>query len=405
MDYGICRVEKVKASAVGAMQYHNDRLPGEHGNEDIDPKRTPENQELCRHSSYQTEVQNRIDRYRKSDRKVRKDAVVLVEGIVTATPEWFENHTDEEAKAFFNDAFEFVKDFMGEENMVHFTIHMDETTPHAHWGATPIKDGALSWKKFFDGKRALQAFQDKFFEQVSSKHGLARGEKDTGRKHKDTQQMKRDAQREVSELKEEAEALRGAIEVANEDLDRATNAAIEAEQRLECLQRQIEEAEPAAVTVAESARTLLTARSDGERETVLAGEVESLRSRISELEGANQRARERVAELDRGLPRLRDRAGDLERSVVVARERIAELARKVTGVLVNIPGRVAELLRGFGVQAFERQAPPDLRARAAAAVAGSVSLASEKRSMTSAAHDSDLNKHARTVDVHRGKSR
>ena len=58
--------------------------------------------------------------------------------------------------AYFDDVYEFVKGEAGEENLIHFTVHMDETTPHAHFGFTPIKDGALSWKKFFDGKYALQ---------------------------------------------------------------------------------------------------------------------------------------------------------------------------------------------------------------------------------------------------------
>jgi hypothetical protein len=200
MSYGICRVQKVKSSGVKAMQYHNDRMPGEHSNSDIDHSRTHLNYELCRHGSYSREVQERIERYRESTRKVRKDAVVMVEGIVTASPEWFESHTEAEARAFFADAFEFVKGFMGEENVIHYTVHVDETTWHAHWGGTPIKDGQLSWKKFFDGRDALRSFQDAFYEQVSSRHGMERGECDTGRRHKDLQEMKRIAQREVSGL-------------------------------------------------------------------------------------------------------------------------------------------------------------------------------------------------------------
>ena len=57
---------------------------------------------------------------------------------------------------------------MGAENVIHFTVHMDETTPHAHWGAVPIKDGRLSWKAFFDGRGGLSAFQDRCFEKVGS---------------------------------------------------------------------------------------------------------------------------------------------------------------------------------------------------------------------------------------------
>lgn len=83
---------------------------------------------------------------------MRKDAVKLVEGIITASPEFFEGKSEEECRRFFEDAYAFVCAEMGAENVIHFTVHMDETTPHAHWGAVPIKDGRLSWKAFFDGR-------------------------------------------------------------------------------------------------------------------------------------------------------------------------------------------------------------------------------------------------------------
>ena len=41
MSYVIARVIKVKSTAIGAMQYHNDRAPGEHLNPDIDPDTHP----------------------------------------------------------------------------------------------------------------------------------------------------------------------------------------------------------------------------------------------------------------------------------------------------------------------------------------------------------------------------
>lgn len=185
MGYGICRVQKVKAAAVGSMQYHNDRLPGEHSNPNIDHSKRGDNAEFIKHGSYRAEVNDRIERFRKSDRKVRKDAVVLVEGVMTASPEFFEGKSRDEVMAFFRDGFDFVKSEVGEGNMVHFTVHMDESTPHAHFGFTPIKDGTLSWKNYFDGRDALRGWQDRFFEKVSKPWGLERGEKDTGRTHKE----------------------------------------------------------------------------------------------------------------------------------------------------------------------------------------------------------------------------
>lgn len=315
MGYGIIRVQKVKAAAVGSMQYHNDRVPGEHSNEDIDPTRTPENKEYVAHGSYRAEVAERIERNRTGGRKVRKDAVVLCEGIATASPEFFEGKSRDEVMAYFDDVYEFVKGEAGEENLIHFTVHMDETTPHAHFGFTPIKDGALSWKKFFDGKYALRAFQDRHWEQVGRKWGLERGEKseDTGRTHKTTQQMKRDAAREVAELREEAEVQRGAVELANEDLQRTTGEVIQAEQRLECLQQEIKDVQPAAVTLPESVRALVSGRGDGDRERELAAEKAELGAGIGELEQQIAEARGRIGELERGLPGLRGRYRELER--------------------------------------------------------------------------------------------
>lgn len=212
MSYVIARVQKVKSTAVAAMQYHNDRAPGRHLNPDIDPERTHLNYELGSEGcylprSYAAEVDAVIAANRTAKKAVRKDAVKLVEGIVTASPEFFEGKSEEECRRFFEDAYAFIKSEMGAENMVHFTVHMDETTPHAHWGAVPIKDGRLSWKSFFDGRAGLSAFQDRCFEKVGAPWGLDRGEKHSQRRYRDTAEMKRELAQEVEQLREEKAAL------------------------------------------------------------------------------------------------------------------------------------------------------------------------------------------------------
>lgn len=381
--YGITRVKKVKAAAVGAMQYHNDRMPGPHSNEDIDPSRTPENRELVPHGDYADEVARRIAEGRTSTSKVRKDAVVLCEGIATASPEFFETLTPEKTREFFDDVHAFVNREFGKENVIHFTVHMDETTAHAHFGVVPLKDGTLSWKKFFDGKYALMAFQDRYYEQVGKKWGLERGEraKDTHRRHKDTQQMKRDTQRELHDLEVAVEQKRQqSMELGTEIADKEgelyemDDAIADRELRLQGLGEQVQqetrrlesvrrsirerEMEPAPEAVSGSLRTLWKARSDGAREEQLAGEIEGLRSRVSELEGANQRARDRVEELDRELPRLRDRVRDLgirlDHARVAVREAVAKLA--------EVPRGLSELAKGIARElgkavAGEREAP------------------------------------------------
>lgn len=224
-QYAILRVQKCKGAEIGAMQYHNDREPGNHTNPDIDPTRTRMNREMCPHADYEGEVQARIDAGYSGTRKVRKDAVRLVEGIVTASPEFFEGASDEEVRGFFDSAFEFCREEFGESNMVHFTVHMDEETPHAHFGFVPLRDGKLSWKGFFPDKAALGAMQDRFYERVGALYGLSRGEKrgdgEPVRRHKSVAEYKaenRRVQAEFDEKSERLEAVTAELAAVSEDL-------------------------------------------------------------------------------------------------------------------------------------------------------------------------------------------
>lgn len=225
-QYAILRVQKCKGAEIGAMQYHNDREPGNHTNPDIDPTRTRMNREMCPHADYEGEVQARIDAGYSGTRKVRKDAVRLVEGIVTASPEFFEGASDERVREFFDDAYEFCRDEFGESNMVHFTVHMDEETPHAHFGFVPLRDGKLSWKGFFPSKMALGEMQDRFYGRVGALYGLSRGEKrgdgEPAKRHKSVAEYKAESRRIQAELDEKTELLgtaRAELAAANDELE------------------------------------------------------------------------------------------------------------------------------------------------------------------------------------------
>lgn len=311
MGYGIIRVQKVKAPAVGSMQYHNDRVPGQHSNEDIDQEKSNLNKEYIEHGSYRAEVNERIERFRESSRKIRKDAVVLAEGVATASPEFFDGKSREEVMAYFDDVFEFCKSEFGEQNLVHFTVHMDETTPHAHFGFTPIKDGTLSWKNYFDGRDALRGFQNRYWERVGKQWGLERGETGSGRTHKTTQEMKREAQREIKEL----------------------------DKRKECLRQEVEEMEAATPSLSEGVRTLWKARSDGSREEELGSAIEGLRGRISDLSSQIADCNGRAERIERGLPALRARYRELAERFNDTRSRVEQ----VLGRLREVPNTLSEL--------------------------------------------------------------
>lgn len=326
MGYGIIRVRKVKAPAVGSMQYHNDRVPGQHSNEDIDQEKSNLNKEYIEHGSYRAEVNERIERFRESSRKIRKDAVVLAEGVATASPEFFDGKSREEVMAYFDDVFEFCKSEFGEQNLVHFTVHMDETTPHVHFGFTPIKDGTLSWKNYFDGRDALRGFQNRYWERVGKQWGLERGETGSGRTHKTTQEMKREAQREIKEL----------------------------DKRKECLRQEVEEMEAATPSLSEGVRTLWKARSDGSREEELGSAIEGLRGRISDLSSQIADCNGRAERIERGLPALRARYRELAERFNDTRSRVEQ----ALGRLREVPNTLSEWALGIANRLGKRMYDP-----------------------------------------------
>ena len=109
--------------------------------------------------------------------------------------------------------------------MVHFTVHMDEETPHAHFGFVPLRDGKLSWKEFFPSKMALGAMQDRFHARVGALYGLSRGEKrgdgEPVRRHKSVAEYKAESRRIQAELDEKTERLESAraeLAAANDEV-------------------------------------------------------------------------------------------------------------------------------------------------------------------------------------------
>lgn len=340
MGYGIIRVQKVKAPAVGSMQYHNDRVPGQHSNEDIDQEKSNLNKEYIEHGSYRAEVNERIERFRESSRKIRKDAVVLAEGVATASPEFFDGKSREEVMAYFDDVFEFCKSEFGEQNLVHFTVHMDETTPHAHFGFTPIKDGTISWKNYFDGRDALRGFQNRYWERVGKQWGLERGETGSGRTHKTTQEMKREAQREIKEL----------------------------DKRKECLRQEVEEMEAATPSLSEGVRTLWKARSDGSREEELGSAIEGLRGRISDLSSQIADCNGRAEGIERGLPALRARYRELAERFNDTRSRVEQALGRLREVPNTLSELAQDIARKLGKPLFDPDSL-DCRAREVTRVA------------------------------------
>jgi len=107
--------------------------------------------------------------------KKRKDAVVAIEYLFAASPEFFEKATMREKTEFFRASTQWLVDKHGKENVIAASIHNDELNPHMSVFVVPVtKDGRLSAKDFLGGRQLLRDAQTSYAEAV--KHlGLKRG--------------------------------------------------------------------------------------------------------------------------------------------------------------------------------------------------------------------------------------
>lgn len=167
---------KVKKSDIKKMAGHTFRKTEKryksHGNKDIDTARTKYNIDwTLTNEPLDKLVEERLEREYKGKRALRKDAVVVREIIVQASPSVYEGLSLEEkrkkALQFTNDSLKWFRKEFGSKNVVAASVHMDETNPHTHFVIMPMtKDGRLSQKDFFKGPADLKRQHKEYREHM-----------------------------------------------------------------------------------------------------------------------------------------------------------------------------------------------------------------------------------------------
>jgi len=156
-------------------------------------------------NSFNTAITDRLAQL-NATKKVRKDAVVMAQALITASPDawFFRGYRDNDwpsqqaMERYFSEAYNFICKKYGKENIISAYVHMDEATPHIHINFVPItSDGRLSAKDLFARKtKELHKLQTEFYDDVGSKYGLDRGEEGSKSKHKSVAQYKLDKTRQ-----------------------------------------------------------------------------------------------------------------------------------------------------------------------------------------------------------------
>ncbi|VVO30860.1 MobV family relaxase [Pseudomonas fluorescens] len=183
MTYAILRTKKIKClSAVTRSARHTFR---EQPTPNADPARFGRNRTVGAGSTEQLIESLRA----RLPAKRRKDAVLCIEYLVTASPEAFQCHggrLDDLGGAYFADALTWLRKRHGSDNVISSTIHLDESTPHLVAYVIPrTKDGRLSCRDFLGSPAKLREMQDGFHAACGAKRGLERGVKGSKAKHED----------------------------------------------------------------------------------------------------------------------------------------------------------------------------------------------------------------------------
>ena len=207
MAYAIIRIAKLTSQAhAHNATTHNYR---QHEVSNADQAAQHPNLEFINYSKtdYWTLAEARIAE--EVTRKVRPDQVRAVEVVMTGSPEAFIRDKDGRAVDYSNskwleDNLTFLREKYGEKNVVSFTIHQDEKTPHVHAVVIPITpDGRLSAKDIFN-REGLRQLQTDYAAKMAP-HGMERGIEHSQAEH---QPMRRQYAQEAKTAQQVAELAR-----------------------------------------------------------------------------------------------------------------------------------------------------------------------------------------------------
>lgn len=214
LSFAVVRMIKLKSHDLKGIQFHNQREKESKTNPDIDKSKSAFNYDLLNSNKidYNKQVKKIIESQKEGTRKIRKDAVLVNEFLVTSDKPFFEKLSPVQEKAFFKESAEFFKERYGEQNIVFATVHIDEKTPHMHIGVVPMRDGRLQGKNVFNRKELL-AIQDEFPKHMKEKgFDLDRGELGSKTEHIEIQRLK------AMTVREEVQRLEYARETIKEDV-------------------------------------------------------------------------------------------------------------------------------------------------------------------------------------------
>ncbi|WP_020560819.1 MobV family relaxase [Thiofilum flexile] len=186
MGYAILRTQKLThRNSIHRSLKHSFRAQD---TPNADPTKTPLNTHLGADSV--SEALNNIEARLNTQEKIRKNAVLAIEYLITASPEAMNKKSLEEQNSYFQGTIDWLIKKHGKENIAYIGVHRDEKTPHLYAYVVPIDArGKLNCRSFLGGAKALNEMQTDFAEKVGKQHGLERGIEGSKAKHQRVKQF------------------------------------------------------------------------------------------------------------------------------------------------------------------------------------------------------------------------
>jgi hypothetical protein len=157
--YSILRITKLKT--MGNVASCGQHIARTKQPPNANPAKTPENRNLLLASpDLGAEVKKRLPL------KVRKDAVLAVEHLLTASPDFFKGKEKDEVHTWCKVNMAWLEERYGKENIAGAYLHMDESTPHLHAVIVPVVDGKLNAKHYFGGREKMTQMQTAYGEHI-----------------------------------------------------------------------------------------------------------------------------------------------------------------------------------------------------------------------------------------------
>lgn len=195
MAFAILRTAKLKSlGELGGSLSHNYRT---RFTPNADNQRTALNEHDAQTADdAMTAIKNRLPE------KLRKNGVLCVEHLITASPEWQGWKNKDAETEFFEQSRKWLIDKYGFENVITTSIHRDESTPHLIAYVVPRDDsGRLNARRWLGGRKLMSEMQTDFANTV--KHlGLKRGVENSCAEHTSIRQFYSEINQPVKPLPE-----------------------------------------------------------------------------------------------------------------------------------------------------------------------------------------------------------